>query len=316
MILFLQEGVPNSREHAPLFVATFLFTFAQKYYNLFTPVNTISENAPIYIDEYNYPLPDDRIAKYPLAQRDSSKLLIYRDGNISENVFANISGYLPESSLLVYNNTRVIQARLIFQKSTGAHIEVFCLEPLSPADYAQSLSSNAQCEWKCMVGNLKKWKEGILTKNININGINVDFNAELLHTVENTHTVRFRWDNANVHFAEILENAGELPIPPYLHRKTETGDLIAYQTVYSKIKGSVAAPTAGLHFTLEVLNSLESKNIETEEVTLHVGAGTFQPVKKQDIAEHQMHSEVISVHRSTIEHLQKKLGNIIDNIRT
>ena len=279
-------------------------------------MNTISENAPIYIDEYNYPLPDDRIAKYPLAQRDSSKLLIYRDGNISENVFANISGYLPESSLLVYNNTRVIQARLIFQKSTGAHIEVFCLEPLSPADYAQSLSSNAQCEWKCMVGNLKKWKEGILTKNININGINVDFNAELLHTVENTHTVRFRWDNANVHFAEILENAGELPIPPYLHRKTETGDLIAYQTVYSKIKGSVAAPTAGLHFTLEVLNSLESKNIETEEVTLHVGAGTFQPVKKQDIAEHQMHSEVISVHRSTIEHLQKKLGNIIDNIRT
>jgi len=274
-------------------------------------VNTASENSPIYIDEFNYSLPDERIAKYPLAQRDSSKLLIYKNEVISENVFNSISTYLPENSLLVYNNTRVIQARLIFQKSTGAHIEVFCLEPLSPADYAQSLSSNTECEWKCMVGNLKKWKTENLSKNICIHGITVEFNAELLHSDGLTNSVKFSWNNSNIHFAEILEEVGELPIPPYLHRKTEESDLTTYQTVYSKIKGSVAAPTAGLHFTSEVLKSLESKNIETDEVTLHVGAGTFQPVKNQNIADHQMHSEVISVHRSTIEHLQKKLGNII-----
>jgi S-adenosylmethionine:tRNA ribosyltransferase-isomerase len=274
-------------------------------------VNTIPENSPIYIEEYNYSLPDDRIAKYPLTERDSSKLLIYKDGKISENVFANISGYLPENCLLVYNNTRVIQARLIFQKATGAHIEVFCLEPFNPVDYARSLSSNAECEWKCMVGNLKKWKEGLLTKTININGETFQFKAELLNSAENIHTVKFRWDNANITFAEILEKDGELPIPPYLHRKTEESDLTTYQTVYSKIKGSVAAPTAGLHFTPEVFESLKVKNIETDELTLHVGAGTFQPVKKQDIADHQMHREVISVHRNTIVHLQKKLGNII-----
>jgi len=274
-------------------------------------VKSPTNNKPIYIDEYNYPLPDDRIAKYPLAKRDASKLLVYKNESISESTFSNIAGFLPKNCLLVYNNTRVIQARLVFQKDTGARIEVFCLEPISPADYAQSLGAMTECTWKCMVGNLKKWKEGTLTKIVEIGGKTFNFNAVLLETEGNTHTVRFTWDNVDIHFADILEKAGELPIPPYLHRKTEESDLTTYQTVYSKIKGSVAAPTAGLHFTPEVFESLKNKHIVTEELTLHVGAGTFQPVKTRDIAEHHMHTEVISVHRSTIEHLQKKSDNII-----
>lgn len=268
-------------------------------------------NTPIYIDEFDYPLPDERIAKYPLARRDSSKLLVYKGAKISESVFSSVGEWLPDHSLLVYNNTRVIQARLVFQKTTGARIEVFCLEPISPADYAQSLGATTACVWKCMVGNLKKWKEGPLTKEVNLDGKACTFSAELLTTEGNTHSVRFSWDNDAIHFADLLEKAGELPIPPYLHRKTEESDLTTYQTVYSKIKGSVAAPTAGLHFTDEVFESLKAKHIELEELTLHVGAGTFQPVKTRDIAEHHMHTEVISVQRATIVHLQRKLGNIV-----
>ena len=274
-------------------------------------MNNKDLNQPIYIDEYDYPLPDERIAKYPLQQRDASKLLVYRKGEISENKFSSITDFLPENALLVYNNTRVIQARLVFHKNTGARIEVFCLEPLNPADYAQSLSSTTECVWKCMVGNLKKWKGETLGKTVVIDGRAFSFNVELLHSEGNTHSIRFYWNNTDIHFADILEKAGELPIPPYLHRKTEELDLTSYQTVYSKINGSVAAPTAGLHFTPEVFKELEMKNIQTEELTLHVGAGTFQPVKTRDIAEHQMHTEVISVHRNTIEKIQQKLGNII-----
>jgi len=269
------------------------------------------QNQPVYIDEYDYALPEERIAKYPLPQRDSSKLLIYQNSTITESKFSNIADFLPENALLVYNNTRVIQARLIFQKTTGAHIEVFCLEPLNPADYAQSLGATTECVWKCMVGNLKKWKGETLSKTVEVVGKTCMINAELQETEGNTHSIRFSWNNADIHFADILEKAGELPIPPYLHRKTEESDLTTYQTVYSKIKGSVAAPTAGLHFTPEVFISLQKKNIETEELTLHVGAGTFQPVKTRDIAEHHMHTEVISVQRSTIENIQKNLGNII-----
>ena len=269
------------------------------------------KNQPVYIDEYDYQLPDERIAKYPLAQRDTSKLLVYKDAIITESKFSNIAEFLPENALLVYNNTRVIQARLLFYKETGARIEVFCLEPLKPADYAQSLGSTTECVWKCMVGNLKKWKGGTLRKTVEIAGNTCVFNAKLLETEGNTHCIHFSWNNAAIHFADILEKAGELPIPPYLHRKTEESDLTSYQTVYSKIKGSVAAPTAGLHFTAEVFKTLEKKNIKTEELTLHVGAGTFQPVKTRDIAEHHMHTEVISIHRSTIENIQKNLGNII-----
>lgn len=274
-------------------------------------MNPTKDNSPIYIDEYNYPLPDERIAKYPLAKRDASKLLVYNNQKITESVFSSVSDFLPHNALLVYNNTRVIQARLLFKKDTGASIEVFCLEPLQPADYAQSLGSTTECVWKCMIGNLKKWKEGKLSKQIELAGEKCTFTAERHQTEGNTHSVKFSWDNAAIHFADILENAGELPIPPYLHRKTEESDLTTYQTVYSKIKGSVAAPTAGLHFTEEVFESLKPKQIAIEEVTLHVGAGTFQPVKTRDIAEHHMHTEVISVQRSTIESLLKQLGNII-----
>ena len=270
-----------------------------------------SNNNVIYIDEYDYALPDERIAKYPLTKRDSSKLLFYQQGEIQESVFSNIGDFIPENTLLVYNNTRVIQARMLFQKITGAQIEIFCLEPDSPADYAQSLGSVHSCIWKCMIGNLKKWKEGALTKKISIANEECELKATLVSTEGNTHKVHFEWNNNEIHFADILENAGELPIPPYLHRKTEESDLKNYQTVYSKIKGSVAAPTAGLHFTNEVFESLKNNNVQFEEVTLHVGAGTFQPVKTCDIAEHHMHTEVISVQRKTIEKLIADYGQIV-----
>ena len=274
-------------------------------------MNQPKEEQPIYIDSFDYPLPDERIAKFPLSRRDASKLLVYQNASITESVFTSLADYLPEGSLLVYNNTRVIQARLIFHKDTGARIEVFCLEPLTPADYAQSLGATAGCTWKCMVGNVKKWREGKLSKQVEVDNKTCTFSAELLHTDDNTHSIRFSWDCPEIHFAEILEKAGELPIPPYLHRKTEESDLTTYQTVYSKIKGSVAAPTAGLHFTPEVFDSLKAKDIETEELTLHVGAGTFQPVKTATIDKHHMHTEVISVRRSTIEHLMQKTSHII-----
>ena len=274
-------------------------------------VNKMSENDPIYIEDFDYALPDERIAKFPLPQRDASKLLVYQNEKIGEDVFSNLSDYLPENCLLVYNNTRVIQARLIFQKQTGARIELFCLEPAEPADYALSLNSTEHCVWKCMVGNLKKWKSGTLVKNIDVNGVFIELNAELIKSENNTHWIRFSWNNPNLHFAGILENAGELPIPPYLHRDTEESDKTTYQTVYSKIEGSVAAPTAGLHFTPEVFENLKKKNVETEELTLHVGAGTFQPVKSEKVNDHAMHAEAIEVNKSSIEHLIRKTGNII-----
>ena len=274
-------------------------------------MNQPKENQPIYIDSFDYQLPDDRIAKFPLLHRDASKLLVYQNASITESVFSDIVDFLPKDCLLVYNNTRVIQARLIFHKETGARIEVFCLEPVLPADYAQSLGATTGCIWRCMVGNVKKWREGKLSKTIDIDGKTCTLFVELLETDDNTHTIHFTWDSTNIYFADILEKAGELPIPPYLHRKTEESDLTTYQTVYSKIKGSVAAPTAGLHFTPEVFESLKAKKIETEELTLHVGAGTFQPVKTATIDQHHMHTEVISVHKSTIEHLIQKVGNII-----
>lgn len=274
-------------------------------------VNTSQQNELLYIDSFDYPLPDERIAKFPLPRRDASKLLIYKNETITESTFSNIAHFLPENALLVYNNTRVIQARLVFHKETGARIEVFCLEPLTPADYAQSLGATTECTWRCMVGNLKKWKEGVLSKQVEISGKSCMFTAQFLASEGNTHSIHFTWDNSDIHFADILEKAGELPIPPYLNRKTEDSDIINYQTVYSKIKGSVAAPTAGLHFTPEVFKSLKIKNIETEELTLHVGAGTFQPVKTETVNDHRMHTEVISVHRNTVNHLLNKLGNIV-----
>lgn len=265
----------------------------------------------IRIEEYDYPLPDERIAKFPLAKRDESKLLLYKDGQVSESVFKHIADYLPAGSLLVYNNTRVIQARLLFQKVTGARIEVFCLEPAEPHDYALIFQQTERCSWICLVGNLKKWKDGLLTKKVAIQGEEVILSAEKKESHGDSHRIEFTWDNPKYTFADLLDAAGVLPIPPYLHRETEKSDLVTYQTVYSKIKGSVAAPTAGLHFTPEVLADVDAHGIGREEVTLHVGAGTFKPVKSETIEGHEMHTEFISVRRSSIERIQKNLGKII-----
>ena len=264
-------------------------------------------NKPLYIADFNYPLPDERIAKYPLPERDHSKLLVYCGGEVSEDRFYNVGDYIAPSALLIYNNTRVIQARLEFRKPTGARIEVFCLEPLEPHDYQLSLTSTTGCTWKCMVGNAKKWHD----EPVSLQAGGFTLRAYKEQVLGNTFAVRFEWDGEGVSFAEILDAAGELPIPPYLNRKTEASDLKTYQTVYSRIKGSVAAPTAGLHFTQNVLDDLHRRGIETDEVTLHVGAGTFLPVKTADANEHTMHTEIIAVPRETIAHIQTKLGKIV-----
>lgn len=265
----------------------------------------------IRIEDYNYSLPDERIAKFPLSRRDESKLLLYRDGRIGESIFKKLPDYLPENCLMVFNNTRVIQARLLFQKETGARIEVFCLEPVEPNDYALVFQQTRRCTWTCLVGNLKKWKEGTLSKTVEIGTDTVTLKAEKKQTHGDSHRIEFTWDRPEYTFADLLESAGVLPIPPYLHRETEKSDLQTYQTVYSKIKGSVAAPTAGLHFTPEVLAEIDARGIGREEVTLHVGAGTFKPVKSETIEGHEMHTEFISVRRSSIERIRKNLGRIV-----
>lgn len=254
----------------------------------------------IAIAEYDYPLPDERIAKYPLAQRDSSKLLLYNKGVVSEDVFSNLPKYIPQNALMVFNNTKVIQARLRFRKETGALIEVFCLEPEQPCDYQQIFLETKECVWQCLVGNSNRWKGGVLSQVVEVGGKNVTLSVERVGGPAAVNHVRFSWDGG-VSFAELLEAAGELPIPPYLNRRTEESDTRTYQTVYSKIKGSVAAPTAGLHFTPAVLEALTSAGIEREEVTLHVGAGTFKPVKSELIADHEMHEEYIEVRKALIE---------------
>lgn len=254
----------------------------------------------IHISEYNYLLPDERIAKFPLPIRDQSKLLLYRHGEISEDIFTSLPSYLPEGSLMIFNNTKVIQARLHFRKETGALIEVFCLEPIQPNDYVLNFQQTSHVAWLCMIGNLKKWKEGILKKEMTIKGKALTLTAERGECYGTSHWVDFRWDNPEVTFADILEVFGELPIPPYLNRDTQESDKETYQTVYSKIKGSVAAPTAGLHFTPRVLDTLKEKGIDLEELTLHVGAGTFKPVKSEEIEGHEMHTEYISVSRATL----------------
>lgn len=265
----------------------------------------------IHIDDYNYNLPDDHIAKYPLAKRDDSKLLVYRNGEITDDRFYHLSDYLPENSLMVFNNTKVIQARLHFRKPTGAQIEIFCLEPHEPVDYQLNFQQIHQCSWICLVGNLKKWKEGVLSKDIEINGENAIIEAHKLQSNSDSHVIEFRWDNEKITFSDILEVAGELPIPPYLNRETEEQDKQTYQTVYSKIDGSVAAPTAGLHFTPEVFAQLQKKGFKAAEITLHVGAGTFKPVKSELVTDHVMHSEFISVRKEVIEQLLHHEGKII-----
>ena len=265
----------------------------------------------ISISDYNYPLADERIAKFPLAKRDHSKLLFYNHGNVSEDIFYNLPKYLPKDSLIVFNNTRVIQARMHFRKDTGALIEVFLMEPASPSDYELMFQTNKDCSWFCMVGNLKKWKEGSLRREFEIKGHKLTLTATMDRSKVQeqaggtNHWIQFEWDNANISFAEILEAVGELPIPPYLNRATEESDKETYQTVYSKIKGSVAAPTAGLHFTDKVLKALDEHGVDREELTLHVGAGTFKPVKSHEIEGHNMHTEFIIVRRQTLIKLLK-----------
>ena len=266
------------------------------------------------IADFNYDLPDERIAKFPLAQRDSSKLLIYNKGVVSEDVFSSLPQYLPKGALMVFNNTKVIQARLHFQKETGATVEVFCMEPFAPAEYQQNFAQTGSVEWLCMIGNLKRWKDGTLTKQVEVKGKMLSLCVERFEssgTQGTNHRVRFFWNDNNVAFSEILEAVGELPIPPYLNRETQESDKRTYQTVYSKIKGSVAAPTAGLHFTDNVLHALDESGIDREELTLHVGAGTFKPVKSEEIADHEMHSEYIVVRRRTIEKLIQHGGEAI-----
>ena len=263
----------------------------------------------IQISDYNYELPDERIAKFPKEQRDHSKLLLYRQGEVGEDVFYNLPKYLPKGALMVMNNTRVIQARLHFRKTNekgenaGALIEIFLLEPAQPADYEQMFQTTERCSWLCLVGNLKKWKEGALTRILKIKDETLTVSALRRGEHGTSQWIDFEWDNASISFAEILDAMGELPIPPYLNRETQESDLTTYQTVYSKIKGSVAAPTAGLHFTDAVLRALDAHGIEREELTLHVGAGTFRPVKSSTIGEHEMHTEYIAVRRHTIERL-------------
>ncbi|MDU1891137.1 MAG: tRNA preQ1(34) S-adenosylmethionine ribosyltransferase-isomerase QueA [Dysgonomonas sp.] len=264
----------------------------------------------IQIEDYNYNLPDERIAKYPLDKRDSSKLLVYKEGLISDAHFTDLHSYLPDDSLMVFNNTKVIQARLHFQKITGAQIEIFCLEPYSPNDYLLNFQQTNKCSWVCLIGNLKKWKEGELLRSVNVEGKEITIKARRIKSDKDSHIVEFEWDN-NIIFSDLLEIIGELPIPPYLNRDTEEKDKETYQTIYSKIEGSVAAPTAGLHFTPEVFTSLKGKGIKTAEVTLHVGAGTFKPIKTELVKDHVMHSEFISVKRDVIEQILNHSGKII-----
>lgn len=265
----------------------------------------------IRISEFNYPLPDERIAKFPLPVRDQSKLLLYRHGEVTEDIFTSLPDYLPANSLMIFNNTKVIQARLHFHKETGALIEVFCFEPIQPNDYALNFQQTEHAAWLCMIGNLKKWKEGALKREITVKGKPLTLTAERGACHGTSHWVDFRWNNPEITFADILEVFGELPIPPYLNRETQESDKETYQTVYSKIKGSVAAPTAGLHFTPRVLDALREKGVALEELTLHVGAGTFKPVKSEEIEGHEMHTEYISVNRSTLEKLVAHEGKAI-----
>lgn len=265
----------------------------------------------IKISEFNYPLPDERIAKFPLAERDQSKLLVYRGGEVSEDVFTSLPNYLEAGELMIFNNTKVIQARLHFRKETGAQIEVFCLEPAEPNDYVLAFQAVGKCAWLCMIGNLKKWKEGALSREVEVDGRIITLTATRGECRGTSHWITFEWNDETVTFADLLEVVGELPIPPYLNRETQESDKKTYQTVYSKIKGSVAAPTAGLHFTEKVLAALDAAGIEREELTLHVGAGTFKPVKSEEIEGHEMHTEYISVNRRTIEKLIAHEGRAI-----
>ena len=263
----------------------------------------------IDINDFDYPLPDERIAKFPLENRSDSKLLIYRNGDISQSHFRSLAEQLPEGSLLVFNNTKVIRARVIMHKASGARIEVFCLEPYTPADYEHAFTVKGECKWSCIVGNLKKWKEGFIGIDFDYEGTPCSLRAEIAERGEREHIVRFEWD-VDLTFGQLLEYLGRIPIPPYLNRESEEIDLTRYQTVYSKFEGSVAAPTAGLHFTDEMIAQMKANGFDFDEVTLHVGAGTFLPVKSDNAAQHPMHTEHFEVRLATLQNLLAHEGNV------
>ena len=263
----------------------------------------------ININDFDYPLPDERIAKFPLERRDGSKLLVYRNGEISERRFAEIGQELDSDTLFIFNNTKVVRARLVMHKPSGARVEVFCLEPTAPADYERAFAATAECCWSCIVGNLKKWKEGAVEIPFNFEGCDYTLRAYIAERGVREHIVRFEWD-APMTFGQLLEYLGRIPIPPYLNRESEEIDNTRYQTVYSRFEGSVAAPTAGLHFTVELIDNLKSQGFSFGEVTLHVGAGTFLPVKDEDATKHSMHTEHFEITRQTLELLRTKIGKV------
>ncbi|OQB65558.1 MAG: S-adenosylmethionine:tRNA ribosyltransferase-isomerase [Bacteroidetes bacterium ADurb.Bin145] len=265
----------------------------------------------INIDEYNYDLPEERIAQYPLKERDMSQLLVFTGGRISKDIFRNIANYIPSDSLLVFNNTKVIRARLLFTKETGAAIEIFCLEPLNPGSYELSLTAKGQAEWKCLIGNLKKWKRRTISKTFCCNGKEYELTAEKIKEEGDAWRIRFKWIPGELTFGEVIGSFGHIPLPPYVKRNDEELDYIRYQTIYSSIEGSVASPTAGLHFTNNVINSILGKGIKMKEITLHTGAGTFQPVRGSDITKHKMHCEHYIISRKLIEELLQTEDRII-----
>ena len=277
-------------------------------------ISTMNMVKDISIEAYDYPLPDDRIAKYPLAERDASKLLVLKDNVISESQFKHVGEYLPKDALLVFNETKVIRARLQFHKTTGSRIEVFCLEP--EQDYQMAFSACSPVRWKCLVGNAKRWKEGKLSMELSVKGEKVTLFAERLAHNDQYSEIEFSWTPENLSFAAVLEAAGEIPLPPYLHRDAEPDDRDRYQTVFARYDGSVAAPTAGLHFTQPLIAELRDEGFGFDEVTLHVGAGTFRPVATETIGEHAMHSETIIVRKSLIEDLIQHFGKPIIPVGT
>jgi S-adenosylmethionine:tRNA ribosyltransferase-isomerase len=265
----------------------------------------------ISVKDFHYYLPEDKIAKYPLNKRSKSKLLIYNRGNLKKDLFANITRYLLSDHLLVFNNARVVHARLLFRKPTGALIEIFCLEPVDPPDYTSAFRNNKSVIWKCMVGNLKKWKTGRLTLDLDIKNKPVKLEAQQVNREQDYVILEICWDNQQVTFGEILEQSGKVPIPPYLKRESEEIDKHRYQTIYSKVKGSVAAPTAGLHFTDNIFEELDRKGVQRTELTLHIGVGTFRPVKTETASQHTMHVENFSVSIATLEKLINMAPRII-----
>jgi len=264
-------------------------------------MDSMHDNSPIPVNDYRYVLPDSYIAKYPLPDREQSRLLVYEKGTIHHRPFSELPLVIPAGTWMVFNNTKVIQARLRFRKASGARIEIFCLEPVEPPDYQQSFESTCCCTWKCMVGNARKWKSGEVSLLTRVSGNDVFLNASLEGTMENSFLVRFRWNQKGISFSEIIESAGTTPIPPYLNRGAEESDRKRYQTIYSCDPGSVAAPTAGLHFTDHMIKRLKENGIQTRELTLHVGAGTFVPIKHENARKHAMHPEMVLVSRTFLE---------------